>query len=107
MASSTRAAAPNLRTCYDRFARHFGSAEDYRRQGSVHHRLTDILFITLCASIAGADDLSAVAEFAKTNEPWFSAQLDLGQGVSSESTFRTVFMLLDGEELVKYFVPWV
>ncbi len=73
----------------------------------MHHRLIDILFITLCASIAGADDLSAVAEFAKTNEPWFSPQLDLGQGVPSESTFRTVFMLLDGEELVKYFVPWV
>ena len=40
---------------------HFGELGDYRRQKSVSHLVLDILFITICAVISGANDLKAVA----------------------------------------------
>jgi predicted transposase YbfD/YdcC len=96
----------NLQFCYDGFSKHFVKANDYRRQGSVQHKLVDILFFTLCACISGANDLASVAEFTKTNESWFVSLLGLKNGVPSESTFRMVFMLLDPAGLSKCFVGW-
>lgn len=107
IASSLPNTEHNPNACYTRFAKHFANVEDYRRQASVHHKLVHLLFIALCASISGANDLAAVAEFAKTNEQWFSSLLGLKHGVPSESTFRTVFMLLNPARLSQSFVEWV
>src|SRR4051812_38023043 len=74
---------------------HFGELEDYRRQGSVNYLLIDILFITICAVICGANNLKAVAVYAKRKENWLTEVLKLDNGVPSYTTFWTVFMLLD------------
>jgi|GEM_PF-5934856 len=43
----------------------FGELEDYRRQGCIDHLLIDILFITICAVISGANNLKAVSMYAE------------------------------------------
>ncbi|MFT5319161.1 MAG: hypothetical protein ACI8RA_002434, partial [Chlamydiales bacterium] len=52
--------------------KHFGGVEDYRRTGPIRHILIHILFITICAVTSGCNNLKAVAEYAKTKEPWFT-----------------------------------
>lgn len=86
---------------------HFADTEDYRRSASTSHRLTHIIFITLCASIAGANNLKGVAEYAKDQEEWFVSVLRLREGVPSYGTFWLVFKHLDPESLSKCFVNWV
>jgi predicted transposase YbfD/YdcC len=86
---------------------HFNSVEDYRRQGSIRHRLIDILFITICAVISGANDLKAVAMYAQRKQRWLIDLLALVNGVPSYTTFWTVFVLLSPLSLEKCFVSWV
>ena len=86
---------------------HFGELEDYRRQKSVAHRLLDILFITICAVISGANDLKAVAVYAQRKQHWLIDVLALKHRVPSYTTFWTVFALLSPEALGKCFVQWV
>src|ERR1700733_13014326 len=86
---------------------HFGDLEDYRRQGSIRHLLLDILFITMCAVISGANDLKAVAMYAKRKQSWLINTLELSSGVPSYLTFWTVFVLLSPISLERCFVRWV
>jgi predicted transposase YbfD/YdcC len=86
---------------------HFGELEDYRRQNSVAHLLLDILFITICAVISGANDLKAVAVYAQRKQRWLTDILALENGVPSYTTFWMVFALLSSEALEKCFVQWV
>lgn len=86
---------------------HFGEVEDYRREGSINHRLIDILFITICAVISGANNLKAVSAYALRKQKWLTETLELKNGVPSYTTFWTVFALLDPASLEKYFVEWV
>ena len=85
----------------------FGDLADYRRQGSIRHRLLDILFITICAVISGANDLKAVAMYAKRKRRWLIKTLSLVDGVPSYWTFWTVFALLSPTALEQCFVRWV
>lgn len=86
---------------------HFALVEDYRRSGSTSHILSHIFFITLCASIPGANNLKAVAEYAKDMEDWFVSVLDLREGIPSYGTFWLVFKHLDPKQLSSCFVNWV
>jgi predicted transposase YbfD/YdcC len=86
---------------------HFEGLEDYRRQGSIKHRLIDILFITICAVISGANDLKAVALYAKRKQRWLLNTLDLENGVPAYTTFWTVFALLNPKTLEQCFIGWV
>lgn len=93
--------------CKELIEESFADLDDYRRQKSVKYLLSDILFITICATISGADDLKSVAVYAKHKEGWLQEILSLPDGVPSYSTFWTVFMLLKPEPLGKCFVGWV
>jgi predicted transposase YbfD/YdcC len=85
---------------------HFGELDDYRRQGSISYRLIDILFITICAVISGANDLKAVAMYAQRKRRWLTSVLVLQEGVPSYTTFWTIFALLSPTALEQCFVRW-
>jgi predicted transposase YbfD/YdcC len=86
---------------------HFGGLEDYRRQGSICHLLIDILFVTICAVVSGANNLKAVAMYAKRKQKWLTEVLGLTDGVPSYTTLWTVFVLLNPEALENSFIKWV
>ncbi len=50
---------------------HFDDVSDPRR-GEPVYPLTNILFMAICAVIAGADDFVAIAKFANTKKEWFA-----------------------------------
>lgn len=91
----------------DSIKEHFGELEDYRRNASISYPLLDILFITICAVISGANNLKAVAVYAIRKRAWLEETLGLVNGVPSYPTFWTVFMLLDPQALENCFVQWV
>lgn len=86
---------------------HFGKLEDYRRAGSTKYTLGDILFITICAVISGANTLKSVAEYAQHKKQWLADILRLEDDVPSYSTFWTIFALLNPDSLGKCFIEWV
>jgi len=86
---------------------HFAGLSDPRTARGREHRLIDILTITLCAVICGADDWVAVATFGETKEAWLRTFLALPNGIPSHDTFGRVFRLLDPDELRSCFLSWV
>lgn len=86
---------------------HFGDLEDYRRQGCIRYHLIDLLFITICAVVSGANDLKAVAMYAQRKRRWLTSILALGDDVPSYTTFWTIFVLLSPAALERCFVQWV
>ena len=58
---------------------HFTDLPDPRRHNSLHE-LNDILVITICAAICGAEDWVAVEQFANAKAKWFRTFLKLEYG---------------------------
>ena len=86
---------------------HFSGVEDPRVTCLVTHPLINIMTITLCAVIAGADNWSEVATFGEGKKEWLAKFLDLSEGTPSHDTFSLVFARLNPEQLQDSFISWV
>ena len=85
----------------------FQILEDPRTGHARRHELLDIIVITLCAVICGADNWVEIEEFGKAKEEWFRRFLKLPHGIPSHDTFGRVFSLLDPEQFSACFMDWV
>ena len=89
------------------FIQHFETVEDPRRQAGLRHPLNEILFITICAIIAGADDWVAVERFGKAKIRWFKQYLPLKHGIPSHDRIGIVFGAIDPEQFTEAFIGWM
>ena len=85
----------------------FAILEDPRTGHAIRHELLDIIVITLCAVICGADNWVEIEEFGKAKADWFGKFLELPNGIPAHDTFRRVFGLLDPEQFAACFLDWV
>ena len=86
---------------------HFGNLRDPRASHSIEHKLLDILIISICGTISGANDFAAIAEYGKSKESWLKTFLELENGIPSTDTFERIFARLNPTELQKCFVGWM
>ena len=89
------------------FLEHFSGVEDPRIDRQKKHQLQDILFITVCAVISGADHWVMIEQFGKAKQAWFTEHLGLENGIPSHDTFGDVFAALDPEQFSACFSRWV
>jgi len=86
---------------------HFSNLKDPRAQHSIDHLLLDIITITLCATICGANDWEAIAEYGRTKYEWLKTLIALPNGIPSHDTFARLFARLNPEELQCCFISWM
>ncbi len=86
---------------------HFATLSDRRKGGMVAHRLIDIITITVCAVICGANNWVEVVLFGQRREAWLRQFLELAHGVPSHDTFARVFALISAEEFQQRFAEWM
>ena len=85
----------------------FSIVNDPRQKEKIAHPLSKIFVITLTATLAGADNYTAIVEFAKARINWFSGFIDMSTGVPSHDTLERVFSLIDPVQFQKGFIQWV
>lgn len=58
----------------DAFSQHFGELKDSRQSAKINYPLFDILFLTVCAIIAGADGWEDIEDFGEAHLGWFQSK---------------------------------
>ena len=86
---------------------HFSSLPDPRILLKIRHKLVDIVVITICGVIAGADDWVEIADFARAKKDWFKTFLELPGGIPSHDTFGRVMSLIEPEAFGKCLGNWI
>jgi predicted transposase YbfD/YdcC len=85
----------------------FADVPDPRIDRTKLHALSDILFITLCAVIVGAESWETVATFGKSKRDWLKRFVPLANGIPSPDTFERVFARLDPKAFPTCVVAWL
>ena len=85
---------------------HFASLTDPRR-AQVTYPLINVVSIALCATIAGADDFVAMADWARQHKDWLGRFLDLSRGIPSHDRFNMIFRRLNPAEFERCLVSWL
>ena len=85
---------------------HFASLTDPRR-AKVTHPLINIVTIALCATIAGADDFVAMANWARQHTSWLSQFLDLSAGIPSHDRLNMIIRRLNPAEFERCLLSWL
>jgi predicted transposase YbfD/YdcC len=86
---------------------HFGDIDDPRVDRTKQHELLDIIGITICAVICGADDWVEIEDFGNAKHSWLKRFLSLPNGIPSHDTFGRVFSMLAPDEFGESFLSWV
>lgn len=86
---------------------HFASLEDPRDNRGKEHLLLDIITISICAVLSGAEGWEDIAEYGSAKQEWLSTFLPLPNGIPCADTFARVFARLDPKQLQECFGSWV
>jgi predicted transposase YbfD/YdcC len=89
-----------------RIDHHFANLTDPRR-AQVTYPLINIVTIALCATIAGADDFVAMADWARRHKDWLGRFLDLSNGAPSHDRLNMILRRLDPAEFERCLLSWL
>ncbi len=86
---------------------HFQELVDPRLGRNKRHSLIDIVVLTVCAVISGAETWEDIEDYGKYKLEWLQRFIELCNGVPSHDTVRRVFIRLDPQSLQQCFFSWV
>jgi predicted transposase YbfD/YdcC len=86
---------------------HFRRLKDPRRKHLQRHRFLDILTITICAVVGGADNWEEIAAFGRRHQDWFKKYLALPHGIPSHDTIERVLSRLDSQAFQQCLRQWL
>jgi len=85
---------------------HFAQLPDPRIGRAKRHELLDILLISVCALLCGAESFVDREQFGHCKADWFKTWLALPHGIPSHDTFNRVFSLVDPARFMDCFLNW-
>jgi predicted transposase YbfD/YdcC len=84
---------------------YFRNLKDPRR--APRHLLIDILVISICAVICGANDWQQIVTFGRQRRAWLERFLHLPNGIPCHDTFERVFERLNPRAFAAAFTRWM
>jgi predicted transposase YbfD/YdcC len=85
---------------------YFGTLEDPRIERTKLHLLVDIVMITICAVICGADGPSDIEQYGNEKYEWLKTFLTLPNGIPSHDTIGRVLARIDPKRFQSCFLRW-
>lgn len=84
----------------------FEKVPDFRNEKYVSYQLSEILVISLCAVLSGADDCEEIAEYGVEKESFLRQFLALKNGIPSHDTFNRVLKNMDTKNFESCLIEW-
>lgn len=88
------------------FVEHFSELQDPRIERKKLHALMDIVVLTVCAVVSGAEGWEAIAEFGHAKLDWLRRFIPLKNGVPSHDCIAYVISRLSPEGFRRCFMSW-
>jgi predicted transposase YbfD/YdcC len=85
----------------------FSGVEAHRRGPAKRHDLKEMIIMTICGVLCGADNWVEVADWCEDEEGWLKTFLVLKYGTPSHDTFGEVFRVLDAAVFERCFRQWI
>ncbi|EAQ78904.1 Putative transposase [Blastopirellula marina DSM 3645] len=85
---------------------HFSNLTDPRTR-KVTYPLVNVVTMSLCAVLGGADDFVAIADWAEDKKEWLAQFLDMSSGVPSHDRFNAILGALKPAEFEKCLLSWI
>ncbi len=85
----------------------FKSLKDPRKGKNKSYFLTEIIILTICAVVSGADNWNAIEQYGKDKINWLKTFLKLENGIPSHDTLRRFYSLLNPISFEKCFLNWI
>ena len=86
---------------------HFTSLEDPCVERTKLHALMDIVAVTICGVLCGADGWDDIHFYASSLESWYRTFLPLKNGIPSSDTIRRVMSAIHPDQFQTCFLSWV
>lgn len=87
---------------------YFKELHDPRREGGRKlHKLEDILFIMLAATLCGVEDIASMEDWAYEKESWLRQHLELPNGIPSHDTMTDLLHRINPKEFSWMLTAWV
>lgn len=90
----------------EEFLKSFSEIPDKRTNYQKLHPLKNIIIMTICAILCGADSWLAVEKISKCKSGWFRKFLWMPNGIPSHDTFARVFIWLDPSAIQNFLAKW-
>jgi predicted transposase YbfD/YdcC len=84
----------------------FGELHDCRREHLRLHNLWDIIALTICGVVCGADNWVEIERYGHRKREWLVRLLELPNGIPSHNTLGRVFDLIDPATFQRCFGEW-
>lgn len=84
----------------------FSDVPDFRIARGKLHLLSDILMLSLCGVLCGAEDYEDIENYGKEKLPFLKTFLSLSNGIPSQDTINRVFRYIDSAKFEQSLRRW-
>ena len=89
------------------FLEHFGELNDPRQSAKVCYPLFDVLFLAICATIAGCEGWEEIEDFGEAHLNWFQSKGLFQKGLPVHDTIARIVARLEPTEFQRCFSNWM
>lgn len=90
----------------DAFSEYFGELKDPRQTAKISYPLFDVLFLTVCSVIAGAEGWEDIEDFGEVHLDWFQKKGLFPDGLPVHDTIARIVSRLDPAHFQQCFIHW-
>ncbi|MDX7998155.1 ISAs1 family transposase [Xenorhabdus sp. Reich] len=90
----------------DVFSQYFGELQNPRQSAKISYPLFDVLFLTMCAVIAGAEGWEDIEDFGETHLDWLQKKKLFPMGLPVHDTIARIISRLDPTQFQHCFICW-
>lgn len=88
------------------FTQFFADIHDQRQSEKIHYAFFDVLFLTVCAVIGGAEGWEEIEDFGEIHLPWFQSKGLFKNGIPVHDTIARIISRIKPTQFQTAFIRW-